>query len=673
MRVIHTGQRSWFALHILVGTLMILSASAVLAQEATEPIVIEVELPELALTGVEFAATVRISRPPDQPAEIPYRVIDRNTGRAIPGGMGRLTFFDETGRPKPTAQMGNLRLPHAGTIPLQFEIGQWRPIERTIRVVPGWLSVAPPILAIGLAMIFRQVIVALLAGVWLGALIRFDYAPLIALLRAADTYVIDALTDHGHASIIVFSLLLGGMIGVLAKSGGALGMATLVTRFATSSKRGQLSAWLMGILIFFDDYSNTLIVGSTMRPITDRLRISREKLAFIVDATAAPVASMALISSWIGVEIGYIADQYRALGIEGDAYVIFLRTIPHLFYPILMLIFGFIVIFTRRDFGPMWRAERRARRTGKLMADEARPASDFEDPTIAPKPDAPRRWINAAVPVVVVITTILVGMYLDGRAQLLRSGGALTLQNIFAKADSFKALVWASLLGCTVAILMVVGQRILSLMEAMDAWLTGVKSLVLAVLILVLAWSLGAVCGDLHTANYIISAIGGWLNPAFLPALVFLISATVSFATGTSWGTMGILFPLVIPLAHQMAPGQETIMLGTISSVLAGSVWGDHCSPISDTTIMSSMASSCDHIDHVRTQLPYALTVGLIGVLVGDLPTGLGWWSPWVGLLLGAILLIAVIVMVGKPVEDYVPAEISKRSERGPVAVEAAD
>jgi Na+/H+ antiporter NhaC len=370
------------------------------------------------------------------------------------------------------------------------------------------------------------------------------------------------------------------------------------------------------------------------------------------------VASIAIISSWIGVEIGYIGDQYQALGIEGDAYIVFLKTIPFRFYPMLMLFFGFLIAISRRDTGPMLRAERRALLQGKLIADGAKPAASFEDPSIAPDQDKPRRWVNALVPVLTVIVVIAVGMYVDGRATVLGSGLEPTFRNVFSKADSYKALLWAAMVGSLVAIGMALAQRILSVREAMEAWLVGVKAMVLAMIILVLAWSLGAVCKDLHTAEFIIQAIGGWLSPALLPALVFLVSGVVSFSTGTSWGTMGILFPLVVPLAHGLAPGDETIMLGTISSILAGSVWGDHCSPISDTTIMSSMASSCDHIDHVRTQLPYALLVGLVGLVVGDLACGLGLWNEWVALAIGAGLLAGYVFLLGKRV-DVPPARKS--------------
>lgn len=519
-------------------------------------------------------------------------------------------------------------------------------------VVGSWLSLLPPLVAIGLALALRQVVLALAAGVWLGAsLVAGD--PGNGLLALADRYAVGAVADSDHASVIVFTLLLGGMVGIISRSGGAHGLAAWFTRFATTRKRGQLAGWGMGLVIFFDDYANSLLVGTSMRPITDRLKISREKLAFLVDATAAPVASIALISSWVGVEIGSIAEQFKLHHMAGDPYSVFLQTIPYRFYPICMLVFGLALVLTRRDFGPMRRAELRAIEQGKVLADGARPAADFEDQSLTPPADKPHRWINALIPICVVVLGVMAAMWWTGYAKLSGRDPShdFGFWDSFTAGDSYRALLWSSLAGCLVAIGLVTGQRILSLRQAMDAWLSGLKSMLLAVVILVLAWSLGVVCKDLDSAGFVVAAIGDWLPPGLLPAAVFVIAALVSFATGTSWGTMGILFPLVIPLAASLVPGDQVLLLGTISSVLAGAVWGDHCSPISDTTILSSLAASCDHVDHVKTQLPYALSVGLVCLVVGDLACGLGLYPAWLGLVLCAGAVVGVVFVVGRPVE----------------------
>jgi len=493
-------------------------------------------------------------------------------------------------------------------------------------------------------------VLALVAGVWLGALLSSTWNPLVALFRAVDHYALGALADEGHASIIIFTLLLGGMDNVITRAGGGSGLAQLVTRRATSARRVLVATWALGILIFFDDYANSLLVGSSMRPITDKLKVSREKLAFLVDATAAPVSSIAIVSSWIGVEVGYIADQYQSLGLEGDPYIVFLKTIPYRFYPLLMLVFGLSVVLWRRDFGPMYRAEHRARMTGRVIAEGAKPASHLGEDASGDAGVEPR-WLNAVVPIVAVVATAALGMWVTGTAAVDADGLEPTLRNVFGAADSLTALLWGAFAGCIAAIGVALGSRSLTLVKSMDAWVGGLEAMVLACVILVLAWSLGSVCKDIQTATFIVSGIGDWLSPSMLPAVVFVVAALVSFATGTSWGTMAILFPLVVPMAHQLAPRSEHIMLGAISSILAGSVWGDHCSPISDTTIMSSLASSCDHIDHVRTQLPYALLVGIVSVVFGEIGSGLGLYPGWVGLLLAAAVLLAAVRWLGKPVD----------------------
>ncbi len=514
--------------------------------------------------------------------------------------------------------------------------------------LPAWTSILPPLLAIVLALLVRHVLIALVLGVWLGAFLLTGLSPIASFARLLDTHIVGAIADRGHAMILVFSLLLGGMLGLITQSGGAKGLAGWVGTDATSRRRAQLTTWFLGLLVFFDDYANSLLVGSSMRPVTDRLRISREKLAFLVDATAAPVASLALISSWIGVEIGYIADQFAQLGIERDAYLTFIETIPYRFYPILMLLFVAWVAIRGRDAGPMLRAERRALGQGLVSRPGAQPASDFHEESVSER--VPGRPMNALIPVVVVVIVAAVGIYVDGRAKALGAGMPLDLRTIVGEASSSAAILWGTGAGCLAALILAVATGALSFGESIEAWMSGMRSMLFAAVILVLAWALGSVCKDLDTAAFLIGAVGDWLAPAWIPAAVFTLSALVSFATGTSWGTMAILFPLVVPLAHQLAPGSEAILLGTVSSILAGSVWGDHCSPISDTTVLSSMATSCDHMDHVRTQLPYALLVGVVSLICAELPVAAGWYGPWVGLGVGALVLALAFELWSRPV-----------------------
>ncbi len=542
--------------------------------------------------------------------------------------------------------------------------------ELRLSVLPGWLSVVPPLVAILLALVFKDVLVALALGVFSGALFLHGWNPFVAFARAIDQFLVPALADESHAAILIFSTLLGGMVGVIGRSGGTHGIVDALTPFATSARRGQVATWLMGVLIFFDDYANTLIVGNTMRPITDRLRISREKLAYIVDSTAAPVASVVPISTWIGYEIGLIGDAFSGLELGFNPFTAFVGSILFRFYPIFALVLGFTVAFSCRDFGPMLKAERRASDTGKLVGEGDVPLADYDSPELAPVAGKPRRAANALLPIATVIGVTLAGLWLTGVGAVARADYPSTLrwvQEVFSAADSYKALLWASLAGLTVAMALALTQRILTVRQATEAMVGGFKSMLLALATLLLAWSIGAVCGELHTAEYLVGVTSGVLSAHWLPVLTFVLSAAISFATGTSWGTMAILMPLVIPISHHLslAGGLAVddrfyylLLLGTISSVLAGSVWGDHCSPISDTTILSSMASGCDHIAHVRTQLPYALGIGVLGMAIGDVPTAFG-LSPWISLAAGSAVIVAAVLWLGKR-SDWRPGAAAK-------------
>lgn len=536
----------------------------------------------------------------------------------------------------------------------------------TIPVEPGWLTLLPPLVAIAFALIFREVVLSLFAGIWLGALLLHGWDPFTASLRTVDQYILGAIAeDADHVSIIVFSLLLGGMVGLMGRSGGTRGIVEALRPLATSARRGQFFTWLAGIAIFFDDYANTLIVGNTMRPVTDRLRVSREKLAYIVDSTAAPIAAIAVISTWVGFEISLIGDALGAAAAQAtdpataaqiqagaqNPFNVFLHSIPYLFYPIFAIVFVVMTVVMKREFGPMLTAERRARETGDVLRPGSTPAADVSGGLMEPPEDRPRRWYNAGVPVLSVIIVALIGIYVTGAEGV---EGDASLADIVGAADPFRTLIWASATGCFVAMAMAVGGRVLTIAQAIEAWVGGMRAMFMAIVILVLAWGLGGVTEALGTGAWLSARISDTLPLFSLPVLVFFIAALISFSTGTSWGTMAILFPVVIPLAVAMGAGvgfdggdHYSILLGTISSVMAGSIFGDHCSPISDTTIMSSMASACDHIDHVRTQLPYALVVAAIAMLVGDIPTSLG-VPPYISIPIGIVLLYLVLRLAGR-------------------------
>jgi Na+/H+ antiporter NhaC len=513
-------------------------------------------------------------------------------------------------------------------------------------------SLLPPLVAITLALVLRDVMASLIVGVWLGTTMLSDGNPAAGFLRLADGSIRDALMDPDHVSIIIFSMLLGGMVGVMSRSGGTQGVVRAMEPLITTPRRAQLATWFMGLVVFFDDYSNTLIVGNSMRPLTDRHRVSREKLAYLVDSTAAPVACVMVFSSWIGTQVSLLGDALTASGSDINPISLFIASIPHAYYPLFALGLTVTVAASRRDWGPMLAAERRAL-TGAVMAPSAQPLADYDSSGLAPDPEVPARWWNAASPVVTVLVVTVVGLYASG-VQSLREGGAAaaSLREIIDASDPFIALLWASLCGAAVAVALAVVQRILRLRVALESAVGGFKSMLPAMVVLVLAWSLGGVCDEIGTAEFLVNEVGPRLPAQLLPAAVFLLAAAISFATGTSWGTMAILTPLAVPLALQVAGAGPGLLPATVSAILGGSVFGDHCSPISDTTILSSMASSCDHVDHVRTQLPYALLGACVAVGVGYLPGAILGVPAGYLLVVGMTVVIAWTFFVGKAVEN---------------------
>lgn len=533
--------------------------------------------------------------------------------------------------------------------------------EANVYAVPGLVSILPPLMAIALAIITKQVVLSLFCGIWLGAVFTLGgYNPFTAFLRTVDTYLMRALTDPDHMRIVLFTMTLGGMVGIVSRSGGTHGIVQALARRAHSRRRGQLATWLMGMLIFFDDYSNTLLVGNTMRPFTDKLKISREKLSYLVDSTAAPITSIALASTWIGFELGLLDSSFSSLGITDNAYVMFLAAIPYNFYSIMALLTVLVIALSGRDFGPMLHAERRSMGEGKILRDDAKPLLDQELANLMPPEGVRSHWRNAILPIVTMVVVLGVGLYVDGKAAL--GEGNHSLRDTIGAANSFTVLIWASFGGAVVAGLLAVGGRILSVGQTVDAFIVGFRAMIVGIIILTLARSLQLVTGDLHTADYIFHVTADILNPRLLPAITFVIAAVISFSTGTSFGTMAILIPLVIPLAYIVPESaglpeasQQAIFLGSIGAILSGAIFGDHCSPISDTTVMSSIASGADHIDHVRTQLPYGLLVAGVTLALGYVPAGFG-LNPYLSNLLSLGLLVLVVWRLGRDPEKELAA-----------------
>ena len=637
----------WLPLPVLV-----LSASLPGTAFAQDDPSLNVEGPAVVLTNVPFSLTLHT----EDGENARYRVRSAS-GREL--AAGDLPVRSET-------SVSGLRAAK-GDLPLSVEMtsdGGSASASVNPPQFPGWISLLPPIIAIALALIFRHVVVSLFFGIWLGGFFIAGLDPLAGLGRTVDTFIVPSLADTDNASILMFSALLSAMVGVISRSGGTRGIVEALRPLATTPRRAQLATFFAGVGIFFDDYANTLIVGNTFRPVTDKLKVSREKLAYLVDSTAAPVVTIAFVSTWVGFEISLIRDGLRIAAEQtadpalagalasASPFTVFLSSIPYLFYPILALFMVAAVIVSQRDFGPMHGAETRARTGGGVFRPGSQLMVNSEETGLDAPEGVPLRWYNAAIPVLTVVLTVLFGLYFDGASAV---GRGASLWDTFGAADPFKAILWGSLAGCLVAIGLAVTQRILTLRQALDGWLAGIRAMTMGFVILTLAWSLGEVTSQLATAPYLTQILEGNLAPELVPVITFVTAAIVSFCTGTSWATMTILLPLVVPLivalggATGFEAGGGELLVSSISSVLAGSIFGDHCSPISDTTVLSSMASACDHMDHVRTQLPYALVVAVAAMLFGHVGTSYG-LSPWIAHVLGIGTVIVVLRFLGRPV-----------------------
>ena len=531
----------------------------------------------------------------------------------------------------------------------------------------GWISIIPPLLAITLAFITKDVVVSLFLGILSGTLImnvpgnNIFMALVQSFLDIVD-YVLESLSDPWNAGIILQVITIGGLIGLVTKMGGAKAVAESLSKKAKGPISAQVITWILGILVFFDDYANSLIVGPIMRPVTDKMRVSREKLSFIVDATAAPIAGIALISTWVGYEIGLIKDAYDSIGQSVNAYGVFIDTIPYRFYNILMLLFVLCTAFFLREFGPMLKAENRARRYNKVLADGASPlvADDIEqlEPIEGVKKLNP--W-NAIIPIGALILFSFLGFYYNGYNEIMAGDDGtlieliqnsplslLAIRETFGASDASVVLFQSALISSIVAMVMGVSQKIFKWTEAIEVWIQGMKSLVITGVILLLAWSISGVIGDLGTANFLVSLLSDTMPPYILPSVIFILGSIISFATGTSYGTMGILMPLAVPLAAAISPDPGFIIM-SVGAVLTGAIFGDHCSPISDTTILSSMGAASDHLDHVKTQLPYSIAVAVLSVVVGYIPVAAG-LSIWIVLPLSMVVTALFVYLVGKPV-----------------------
>lgn len=531
----------------------------------------------------------------------------------------------------------------------------------------GIWSILPPLVAIALAFITKNVVISLFIGTMTGCVMLQlnGFNIITAIIQGFLDFVqraLNSIADPWNAGIILQVLAIGGVINLVGKMGGAKAIAEALSKKAKTPRSAQVITWILGILVFFDDYANSLIVGPIMRPVCDKLRISREKLAFIIDATAAPIAGLAIISTWIGLEVGLIKDAFATgIGQNVDAFGVFLQTIPYRFYNILILVFVLILAVTLREFGPMLKCERRARKGNEVSS--YKDMNMDSNSELEPKEGVKLSIWNAVIPIGTLIICALASFYYSGWNVLMAGEDAAlqeamkasplafaSIREAFSNADASVALFQSALIASIVAIIMASMKKIYKVSEAIEVWIDGMKGLLMTGVILILAWSLSSIIKDLGTATYLVGILSSSIPKFLLPSIIFVLGAVISFATGTAYGTMGILMPLAIPLAYSISPEMGYVVIST-SAVLTGAIFGDHCSPISDTTILSSMGGGCKHIDHVSTQMPYALFVAAITILLGYIPAGLG-IPIYIVLPLAIIGLSAITYFISKPVQD---------------------
>ncbi len=486
-------------------------------------------------------------------------------------------------------------------------------------------ALVPPLVAIGLALITKEVYSSLFIGITLGGLLAANWNPVTALDNVVNAGLIDAVS--GTAGIFIFLVILGALVALINKAGGSAAFGRWAETHIKSRVGAMLATFVLGVLIFIDDYFNCLTVGSVMLPVTDRHKISRAKLAFLIDATAAPICMIAPVSSWAAA----VSEFTEGTGFSGIE--LFVRAIPYNFYSLLMIAFIIILTLMRFDYGPMKLHELNAMTKGDLFTNGKDDIRETESQDFNPK----GKVIDLILPVIVLVVVSVLG--------LLYVGGYFAGDDFitaFGNTDATVGLPWGAIVALIATVIYLIARRVITFKDAMAAIPNGFKAMVPAILILTFATALKNMTGLLGAADYVQalmdSAAAGLAN--FLPAIIFLVACVLSFSTGTSWGTFGILIPIVVAIFD---PTSELLIIG-MSACLAGAVCGDHCSPISDTTIMSSAGSQSNHINHVSTQLPYAITVALVSFVVYILAAFVQ--NALILLPTGLILLVATLFVI---------------------------
>ena len=498
------------------------------------------------------------------------------------------------------------------------------------------LALAPPVIAIVLALITKEVYSSLFIGILMGALLYSNFNIIGAFDAIVNEGLIANIGDAWNAGILIFLVLLGIMVALVNAAGGSAAFGRWAKEHVKSRTGAQLATFALGVLIFIDDYFNCLTVGSVMRPVTDGHNISRSKFAYIIDATAAPICMIAPISSWAAAVTSVVGEE------NGLSY--FIRAIPYNFYSLLTIVMVVAIAVMKFDYGPMLRHEINAM-GGDLFSENDRAESADEEVS------AKGKVIDLVLPVVVLIAACIIGMIYTGGFFDSTSSAYLNIATAFANSDASAGLSWGALISVIITVIYLIARRVITFKEAMSAIPKGFTAMVPAIIILVFAWTLGGITrGMLGADIFVKTAIGsaaGALS-GLLPAVIFLIAFGLAFATGTSWGTFGILLPIVITVFS----GAGEILIISMSACLAGAVCGDHCSPISDTTIMASAGAQCNHVNHVSTQLPYALTVAAVSTVAYILA---GFIRNWLIVLpIAIVLMLVVLVIIKKSVQKKI-------------------
>lgn len=487
-------------------------------------------------------------------------------------------------------------------------------------------SLVPPIVAIALALITKEVYSSLFIGILMGALFASDFSFEGTMNHVLEEGIVKVLSDSYNVGILVFLVILGTMVCLMNRAGGSAAFGRWAARKIRSRVGAQLATIALGVLIFIDDYFNCLTVGSVMRPVTDKHRISRAKLSYLIDATAAPVCIIAPISSWAAAVTGFVKGE--------DGFSLFISAIPYNFYALLTIVMMIALAMMKVDYGPMALHERNAILKGDLFTTGASPYDNESEKEAESK----GKVIDLLIPIICLIVFCVIGM--------IYTGGFFSGTDFitaFSQSDASVGLALGSFFGLVVTIILYMIRRVLSFKKCMACLPEGFKAMVPAILILTFAWSLKAMTDSLGAGAFVKQAVKQSADSfmMFLPAIIFLVGCGLAFATGTSWGTFGILIPIVVDV---FSATSHELMIISISACMAGAVCGDHCSPISDTTIMASAGAQCEHVNHVSTQLPYAITVAAISFLVYILAGFVQ--SPWICLPVGIVLLVGFLFLM---------------------------